>query len=272
MFDMRDLILTSILFAECLMISLWLISLKLRFLSAVDLFWSLGLGALVAWHFRNLQSFSTLVSIALGLFFFWNIRLSAHLFLRLKELYPKEDSRYETLKASWNRGYALNTFAYFQFQALTIAALPLPFALLRHNIPHDLTFVFCMGIFLSILGIAGESLADWQLSAFKKLNSTKNVICRTGLWKYSRHPNYFFEWITWCGFGFMGFSSGYGALSLLSPLVMFVLLNFVSGIGPSEKQSIKRHGEEYLDYKTSTSSFFLWPPKKINRKDISHVG
>ena len=114
----------------------------------------------------------------------------------------------------------------------------------------------------SVIGLAGESIADSQLKTF--INEPKNhgLVCDNGLWRYSRHPNYFFEWVIWCGFGIMGLAVSTGLFSILIPFVMLVLLLFVTGVPPAEASSLRSKGHLYQDYQARTNRFVPWFNKK----------
>lgn len=125
--------------------------------------------------------------------------------------------------------------------------------------PYFSTFEI-FGLLIWMGGLVGEALADWQLDQFKK-NQPSDQVCDQGLWKYSRHPNYFFEWVIWVGYGLMAISAPYGWLGLISPILMLMLLVKVSGIPLAEAQALKTKGDAYRDYQARTSSFFPWFPK-----------
>jgi steroid 5-alpha reductase family enzyme len=111
------------------------------------------------------------------------------------------------------------------------------------------------------LAVAGESLADAQLRAFKSDPAHKGQVCRAGLWAYSRHPNYFCEWLIWCAYALLAISAPYGWLGLLSPAIILFLLVKVTGIPPTEKQSLRSRGPAYARYQNEVSAFFPWFPR-----------
>jgi steroid 5-alpha reductase family enzyme len=117
------------------------------------------------------------------------------------------------------------------------------------------------GIALVAVSVLGESVADAQLRRHRLDPANRGRTCRSGLWRYSRHPNYFFEWLSWCGFALMALGAPWGGLGLLSPLVMLVLILKFTGIPPTEAQALASRGEDYARYQRTTSAFFPWFPK-----------
>jgi steroid 5-alpha reductase family enzyme len=233
----KGLILLSLTIALAQMTLSWFLAKRWNFYSLVDVSWSYGIA---------------LISLALGLmgtghghrrFLFasftlvWGVRLGTHLLTRLKKKFPEEDRRYQQIKLKWQSNTAKNFFWFFQFQALSQPLLCLPFLLAASSDAKLGLFDF-LGIFLSLAGILGESLSDSQLKNFKSDPANSGQVCEAGLWHFSRHPNYFFEWLIWCGFACFGFSADLGYLSLSSPILMFLLLNFVTGVPPAEEQSL----------------------------------
>ena len=115
-----------------------------------------------------------------------------------------------------------------------------------------------------VIALIGESLADKQLERFKADKSNAGKVCTEGLWKYSRHTNYFFEWMMWVGLFTYSTASPFGWLAVISPVLMFYFLWHVTGIAATEEQSLRSKGEAYRQYQQTTSAFFPWFPKKTN--------
>ena len=111
------------------------------------------------------------------------------------------------------------------------------------------------------IGVAGESLADWQIARFKADPAYKGRTMDRGLWRYSRHPNYFFEWIVWCSYFLFAWSSPYGWVTIYCPLLMYYLLTRVTGVPMAEEQALRSRGAEYREYQERTNAFFPWPSK-----------
>jgi len=120
-----------------------------------------------------------------------------------------------------------------------------------------------LGLTVALIGISGETLADYQMTTFKKENHRANTVCREGLWKYSRHPNYFFEMIIWIGLFLFACGSAYGWTTFYAPAIITFLLLKVTGIPPTETSAVKRKGDSYRDYQRTTSAFIPLPPKSL---------
>lgn len=249
----------------------WAVSMRLNFLSLVDAVWAVGISfgvTICALVFAQNQSRSVFAS---ALVVFWGLRLGLHLATRLKRHFPLEDTRYQELRISWKDGFFWKTYIFFVFQATTQTLFAFPFiavALDPAAFPRPAEIV---GGVISLLGIAGEFLADSQLKKFKSDPAHQGQVCNVGLWRYSRHPNYFFEWIIWCGFAILALQAPYGLFALLCPIVMLFLLLFVTGVRPSEEQSLKTRGDLYREYQKTTSAFFLWFPKRNAKEMRLHV-
>ena len=196
-----------------------------------------------------------LMAILAGLWFF---RLGLHIFLRM--LSEPEDGRYAYVRQLYRDKTNLFHAGFFLFQAGLIVLFSLPMWLISH---HESPNHFAMIIAVVIIAIAfiGEHQADHQLHLFRSDPNNKGKTCRQGLWKYSRHPNYFFEWCHWFAYPVMAIGMTYGYLLWLAPVCMYLFLQYITGIPFTEKQALKSRGKDYEDYQRTTSAFFLWPPK-----------
>jgi steroid 5-alpha reductase family enzyme len=189
----------------------------------------------------------------------WSLRLGTHLFVRLRSV--GEDSRYLTMSESMGKHAGIGFFIFFQVQALwvVIFALPVWAAARAARATFDLLDV--LGIGLALVAIVGEAIADRQLAAFRANPANKGRVCRDGLWRYSRHPNYFFEWLHWCSYPLIGFGSDLWWLAFAGAGLMYVFLNYVTGIPHAEREALSRRGEAYALYQAGTNRFFPWLPK-----------
>jgi steroid 5-alpha reductase family enzyme len=152
-------------------------------------------------------------------------------------------------------------FRFYQLQAVGVVLFALPILIALRN-PQPLTWIDWLGLAIGVLCIAGESLADWQLSRFRSQPANRGQVCNHGLWRYSRHPNYFFEWLHWWAYVCFAISNlPWGGLTILGPLTMWYLITRVTGIPPTEAQSLKSRGEAYRRYQQTTSPFFPWFPR-----------
>jgi steroid 5-alpha reductase family enzyme len=188
----------------------------------------------------------------------WGFRLANHLLSRV--LSEAEDGRYAYLRKHWQDDQR-KFFLFFQGQALLVALFALPFFLAAQNPTQGWSWWLILGVVIWFASVAGESLADWQLARFRSNPKNRGKTCREGLWRYSRHPNYFFEWLHWFAYVCFAVGAPYWWLSLIGPAMMLVTLNWVTGIPFVEAQSLRSRGDDYREYQRTTSSFFPWFPK-----------
>lgn len=243
--------------AAVMMTAGWVWQLKRENAGIVDVLWAAGL-ACGAMLLALLGDGAGLPRMLLGLCGgIWGLRLAAHLWHRVSR--EAEDGRYRYLRTHW-QGSQLNFFLFFQFQALLIVLFALPFLAVSAN-PEVRLLWLALGVAIWIGSVAGEALADSQLRQFRENPDNRGHTCRVGLWRYSRHPNYFFEWLHW--FSYVSFAVGAPKfwLAWTGPLVMFVFLRWVSGIPFTEAQALRTRGQEYRDYQASTPMLFPWWPK-----------
>lgn len=244
-----------------LMSVLWLIQLKTGDAGIVDVGWAGGFGVLALWYVFALDADPVREWLLAGFVCLWSARLGGYLLIT-RVLSGPEDGRYTALRAHWGESANRKLFFFFQGQGLADAllALPLLAILLKPNAAPDVWDV--AGAALILVSVLGESLADWQLSRFRSNPANKGKTCRVGLWRYSRHPNYFFEWFVWVAYVVMGIGSPYWWLTLLSPAIMLYFILYVTGIPPTEKHALKSRGDDYRRYQQETSVFIPWFPKQ----------
>jgi steroid 5-alpha reductase family enzyme len=191
----------------------------------------------------------------------WSLRWTSYLsFTRV--LGHPEEGRYVQLRKEWKTRLNLRFLFFFEFQALLDLVLSVPFLLGRLDPRIPLGLYETCGAAIWIVGMAGEVLADAQLSGFKKNPATRGKICSVGLWKYSRHPNYFFEWTIWVGYALFALGSPCGWLGLLAPVLILYFLLGLTGIPATEAQALRSRGQAYREYQRTTSAFVPWFPKK----------
>ncbi|WP_350016441.1 DUF1295 domain-containing protein [Rhodanobacter sp. IGA1.0] len=191
----------------------------------------------------------------------WGLRLSAHLWRRVRG--EAEDGRYRNLRAHW-QGVQWKFFAFFQFQAFLIVLFALPFAAVARN-PQVSAPWLAAAAALWLLGVLGESIADAQLARFRADPAHRGTTCRDGLWRYSRHPNYFFEWLHWFAYVCLAVGSPIGWLAWSGPVVMYVFLRWISGVPYTEAQALRTRGEDYRDYQRTTPMLIPWFPRRTPR-------
>ena len=225
----------------------------------VDVIWTAGIGAAALWYATVLDG-AVLPRALLGLLgALWSLRLAAHLTPRV--LKGSEDGRYRQLRRRW-RGHQGKMFGMFQFQALLIVLFSLPFLAVARNSVAALTPWMLGGMAVWIGSVCGEALADRTLARFRADPVNHGRTCRAGLWRYSRHPNYFFEWLHWFAYVGLAVGSPLFWLSFSGPAVMYVFLRWISGIPFTEAQALRTRGEDYRRYQAETSQLIPWFPKE----------
>ena len=192
----------------------------------------------------------------------WSVRLGMHIAIRTRGI--ADDPRYAAFAAEWGLNAPRRMFIFLQNQAL--GSVPLVFAIFvaAHVPVPALRIQDLLGAVILLAGIAGEAVADAQLRRFRHDPANTGRVCDVGLWRWSRHPNYFFEWLGWLAYPVIGLAAGYpwGWASLLAPIFMYWILVHVTGIPPLEAQMLRSRGERYRAYQTRTSMFFPLPPRE----------
>jgi steroid 5-alpha reductase family enzyme len=254
-------VIIALAFLSLLFAAGFLVARRLDNYGVVDVVWSYAFGAVVLLVAAVLGSWTGTGALILLLVVLWSLRLGTHLFLRVKAEHPLEDRRYEDLRRKWKDGFGRRMFFFFQAQAASVLVLSLPFLLILRD-PRGIDFWAIAGVIIWAIGLTGEAVADRQLHLFKKSrNKDKPSVCQVGLWRYSRHPNYFFEWLIWVGFAVIAAGSSWGCFGILSPAIIYYLLVYATGIPPSEASSLRSKGEGYRRYQQTTNAFFPWPPR-----------
>jgi steroid 5-alpha reductase family enzyme len=241
-----------------MMLCVWLIYLRTNNAGFVDVGWSLGLPILAVFYALSAEGagHSPRMWLLTGMVVVWGVRLGVHLLSRI--LREPEDGRYQEIRKNWQRNLKLKFLIFFEFQALLDVLLSIPFLLVALDNSQPLSAFEYAGLLLWIIAVAGESTADAQLARFKWDPQNRGKVCQAGLWNFSRHPNYFFEWFVWIAWAVYAWPSRHGWLALLSPVLMIFFLYRVTGIPATEAQSLRSRGEPYRRYQQTTSAFVPW--------------
>lgn len=248
-----------------MMLVIWFIAVKTRNAGWVDVGWTLGL-AICVWFYAFLTNGLALRHWLLALAVsFWALRLINHLLIRFIED-GHEDRRYQKIRADWKTHLNLKFFLFFEFQAFLDVVLSICWIPSMRNATPTLNVLEIMGVIIWIVGFLGEFLSDHQLKVFKSNPANRGKTCQVGFWNYSRHPNYFFEWLMWMAFAVFALSSPWGWTGLIAPVLMYHFLMNVSGVPLAEAQSLQSRGEEYRRYQQTTSIFVPWF-KKVSNKE-----
>lgn len=255
---MAALILAVACGVALLMTGAWLVQRATANASWVDAIWPLATGLagiafalapVVHWPPNPRQ---IVLAAVIGL---WALRLSVHIARRTAG--AREDPRYHELRMQWGEAAQSRFFWFFQLQGATAVFLALALLLAAYNPAPFPTPLDIAGIAVVLLAIAGEALSDAQLTGCKRRGAG---ICEAGLWRLSRHPNYFFEWLGWWAYPLMAIDPrldyGWGWAALLAPAFMYWLLAHVSGVPPLERHMLAKHGAAYAAYQQRTPAFF----------------
>jgi steroid 5-alpha reductase family enzyme len=239
------------------MFVLWLISLRIKNAGIVDVGWALGLVLLAVWYAWRGSGFPARRWILAGMVTVWGLRLAFHLVRRIAR--EPEDGRYRQLRHDWlGHRVGLRFLFFFEAQALLDILLSLPILIAAINPAPRMNVLEYAGIALWLVAVIGEGIADAQLAAFKRNPANRGQVCEQGLWNYSRHPNYFFEWFVWVAWSVYALASPSGWLALICPSLMLYFLYRVTGIPATEAQALRSRGQEYARYQRSTSAFVPW--------------
>jgi len=261
--SLSQLLLTNACVIAGLMLVLWMISFPLRNVSIVDLFWGLGF-VLVAWtSFFSIDA-STPRSITLvACTTIWGVRLSGYLAWR--NLGKPEDFRYAEMRSRNGAFFAWTSLLFvFGLQGVVMWVVALPIQtgqLLELSVPPG--NLYFLGLLIWLIGLSCESIADFQLAQFKSDVENAGKIMDQGLWKYTRHPNYFGDFLVWWGLYLISFGNGQMSWSIIGPCVMSLFLMRISGVTLLEK-SLVINKPGYETYMKRTSSFFPFPPRHSN--------
>lgn len=239
----------------------WLISVRIRNAGIVDVFWGFGFVLVALTAFTLGDGYAPRRWLVLALAALWGMRLAVHLGLR--NIGKPEDFRYRHMRQRSKGNFAMESLVrVFAVQALAMwtVSLPLQFAQAAGT-PERLTWLDALGAGLWVVGFAFEAIGDAQLRRFKADPSNAGTVMDRGLWRYTRHPNYFGDAVLWWGFFVIALNSPDGWWTIVSPVLMTFVLAKISGVPILEKHLIKtRPG--YAEYVRRTSALFPLPPKK----------
>lgn len=247
-------------FCFLVMAGLWLWQKKSGRADWVDFAWAVLIGVLAMFYAlvgEGSVEKRILVVLITGT---WSFRLAFHLWQRLST-HAAEDGRYQAMREHLGAGANFWLFWFFMVQALVAWLFALPAWVVANDPEAALDGWVIAGVMFWLVSLAGESAADRQLAAFRADPDNRGKVCNAGLWRYSRHPNYFFEWLHWFAYPLVAVGAPYWWITWLGPVVMLLFLYRVSGIPYTEKQSLKSRGEAYREYQRTTSAFFPLPPR-----------
>ncbi len=250
----------ALLTAAALMVGVWVGSLAVRDASIVDRFWGLGFVLVAAVAFVVTDSASVRKTLVLALVTLWGVRLSVYITWR--NWGEGEDYRYREMREKRGRLFPLvSLVTVFLLQALLLWLVVAPVVYVQWSAgPAALGWLDVLGVVLFGTGFFFETVGDWQMARFKADPANKGKVLDTGLWRYTRHPNYFGDAVIWWAFFAFAVAAG-GWWTFYGPLLMTFLLMKVSGVALLEK-NLEKTKPQYREYVERTSSFFPWPPSK----------
>ncbi len=242
------------------MVILWIVSLRIKDASVVDIFWGLGFIVLNGVYFAFTDGFITRKTLLAVLVMVWGLRLATYIGSRHQG--KGEDKRYQAFRVAGGKNYWwISFFQVFVLQAVLLLLISAPLLAAQiSSLPHRLTILDYAGTGLWVIGFLFEAVADVQLARFKSKPSNTGKVMQGGLWRYTRHPNYFGEAVLWWGYFLIALSVPGGYLTVFSPLLMTFLLLRVSGVALLEK-SLSASKPEYQEYIETTSAFIPWFPR-----------
>lgn len=246
--------------AAAAMTCLWIAGRALGNHAIVDVGWTYLVGAIgvaIAGAGPGAPTRRLAVAVLFGL---WSIRLGTYLLRDRVAGRRPEDGRYTTLRNEWGTTADRRFFWFYQVQAVAAVFFALPALAPSLNPAATLSWLEWLAMLLFLVALTGEARADRQLARFKADPAHRGATCRVGLWRYSRHPNYFFEWIVWVALAIFSSASPSGAIAVACPLAMLYLLFKVTGIPATEAQAVRSRGDDYRRYQSTTSAFVPWWP------------
>jgi steroid 5-alpha reductase family enzyme len=250
----------KVLFVIIIYMTIWFfIALVKKRNDVADVAWGPGFIVVAVTSLIMAGSFSDRAMIVSSLVIIWGVRLALHIGKR--HIGKPEDARYAKWRKEWGKAFLVRSFMQvFMLQGILLIIVAIPIIIINTAPPSPLTILDIAGICIWLLGFTFETVSDWQLSRFLKLSSNRGKIMTTGLWRYSRHPNYFGEVTLWWGISIIALSVPSGWMSIVGPLMITFLILKVSGIPMLEEGF--RDNSDFQQYKQRTSAFIPLPQRK----------
>jgi steroid 5-alpha reductase family enzyme len=263
----------------CGMTLIWVYQWRHQDAGIVDVGWSAGVGLVAIWLALTTAGADIRSWLVAGLNAVWSLRLAYYIWSDRVRGKP-EDGRYQALRERWGSRAQVGFLLFFWAQGVLVLIFALsPWAAMQRP-TADQSWLGAwsiwpawdwagacwsvwdvLGILVWSAAISGEALADRQLARFRANSANKGQVCRDGLWRYSRHPNYFFEWLHWWSYVLWGVAGGWWWLTLVAPALMLFFLFRVTGIPATEAQALRSRRVAYREYQRTTSAFVPWWPK-----------
>jgi steroid 5-alpha reductase family enzyme len=258
------LLLVGLVVASAAMGALWWVQVRIGDASHVDVAWAALIACAAILYALVADGDATQRLLAAALAALWGFRLAGYLYVN-RVRGKEEDGRYRSLRAKWGSKANRNFFWFFQFQAVFVVFFSLPFALVALDPDDRIAPLAWAGTAVWAVGNTGTIVSDRQLARWRADPANEGKTARAGLWSWSRHPNYFFEWITWCGVALVATTAPHGWSAWLVPAVLLYLLFKVTGIPATEAQALRSRAD-YAEYRRTTSVFVPLPPRRASRE------
>jgi steroid 5-alpha reductase family enzyme len=247
--------------ASSLMTILWLIQRAKQDAGIADFGWCLGLAILAPLYGILGSGSADRRTLAAVLGAAWAMRLALYILFN-RVIGKAEDGRYQKLRREWGEQAQTKFFLLFQFQAVLDVVMGISFMVVAAGAEPLLRPIDAAAVVVWLVAVIGETTADRQLAGWRADPANRGRTCRRGLWRYSRHPNYFFEWLHWWTYVLLAAGSPGFLLSFIAPALMLFFLFKVTGIPTTEQQALASRGEDYRRYQRTTSAFIPWFPKR----------
>lgn len=264
------LLLSAAALASAVMAVLWVVQARIHDASHVDAAWAVLIACAAILYALLADGDGAHRVLAAVLASIWGFRLGGYLLFD-RVLGKEEDGRYRALRAKWGPRANRNLFWFFQLQAVFVVVFSLPFALVALDPDAGLGAAARIGAAVWAIGNAGAIVADRQLARWRADPANRGKTARGGLWSWSRHPNYFFEWVTWCGNALVATTAPWGWIAWIVPAGLLFLLIRVTGIPATEAQAL-RSRVDYAEYQRTTSAFVPLPPRRASRRVARRSG
>ncbi len=249
------ILLNSIIVTVCF-IAVWAWQLKSKNAGVVDAVWGVIFPIQAVVYYISIANFSIKNLIVLSIISFWGLRLG--IYLAVRNIGKPEDKRYAQIRIESGGKANQKILVFYLVQVFLAIILFIPVYFIFQNLRSEFSIFDYLGIALFAIAAIGEASADEQLRVFKSKPENNGQIMNQGLWYYSRHPNYFFEWIAWVSISILSLNVAWGSLAIICPVTMYVLLTKGTGIRMTEATILTTKSEKYKIYMASTSPFFPW--------------
>ena len=258
--DFAPVLLNGFIGAFILFTVLWIIQVVRKDAGVVDIGWTAGVGAMAVYVAMAGDGWAPRRILLGAMGGIWSLRLVIYI-LKDRILCEKEDSRYQRLRAHWGKKANAWFFVFFTSQSLLVVLFALPFLAAAGSAQPSLTIFDVLAAAVWIISMGGEWLADLQLARFRNKPENKGKVCQDGLWNWSRHPNYFFEWLHWFSYVLLGIGAPGFMLTFVGPVAMYLFLMKLTGIPHVEREALAKRGDAYREYQQTTSILIPLPKK-----------